>query len=222
MNGKYVCGVGKKDINKAAVIEYLVQVEGYITEVALKLYSIMYKAWLNLLNRAYSEKYHQSHPTYIGVTVCDEWLSFSRFTKWFTKNYIGNYQLDKDLLKQNNKQYSPDACRYVPQYVNNVLLDRGNDRGLLPLGVTRHGKGFQAHCSQLQQDGKSKKVSLGTFSTPELAHREWQRGKIKAIEIVIEKYKTEPMPLREIIAALKLRIRKLKNDIRAKSITVKL
>jgi len=214
MNGKYVCGVGKKDINKAAVIEYLVQVEGYIIEVALKLYSIMYKAWLNLLNRAYSEKYHQSHPTYIGVTVCDEWLSFSRFTKWFTKNYIGNYQLDKDLLKQNNKQYSPDACRYVPQYVNNVLLDRGNDRGLLPLGVTRHGKGFQAHCSQLQQDGKSKKVSLGTFSTPKLAHHEWQRGKIKAIELVIEKYQKEPRWYPEIVDALNNRIQVLRNDIK--------
>ncbi|QFH49348.1 hypothetical protein [Leclercia adecarboxylata] len=130
--------------------------------------------------------------------------------------------MDKDILVPGNKQYSEAACRYVPQYVNNVLVDRGNDRGLLPLGVTRHGKGFQAPCSQRQQDDESKKVSLGTFSTPELAHRDWQRGKIKAIVLVIEKFKTEPMPLREIIAALKLRIRKLKNDIRAKCLTVKL
>lgn len=214
MNVKYVCGVGKNDIKKAAVIEYLVQVEGYIIEVAMKLYAIMYNAWVNLLSRSNSEKYHQSHPTYIGVTVCDEWLLFSNFVKWFAKNYIGNYQLDKDLLKQNNLQYSPDACRYVPTYVNSVLLDCGASRGVLPIGVTIRGKYFKAQCSQLQNDGSSKNVYLGYFGTSEKAHAAWQRGKIKAIEIVIEKYKTEPMPLPEIISALELRIQKLRDDIK--------
>lgn len=221
MNVKYVCGVGINDIKKAEVIKYLVQVEGYMTEVALKLYSIMYNAWLNLLNRSYSEKHHQLYPTYIGVEVCDEWLLFSNFVKWFTKNYIGDYQLDKDLLKQNNKQYSPDACRYVPQYVNKVLLDSGNVRGSM-LGVGENGKGFQAQCNQLQGDGTYKRVYLGTYDKPKKAHAAWQAAKIVAIEKTIARYKTEPMPLREIIAALKLRIRKLKNDIRKKRKTVKL
>ncbi len=213
MNGKYVCGVGKKDINKAAVIEYLVQVEGYIIEVALKLYTIMYNAWLHLLNRAYSEKYHQSHPTYIGVTVCDEWLLFSRFANWFTKNYIGDYDLDKDLLKQNNKQYSPDACRYVPQYVNKVLLDCGNARGSM-LGVSGNGKGFRARCRQLQANGTYKQIALGSFDRPEQAHAAWQRGKIKAIELVIEKYQKEPCWYPEIVDALNNRIQVLRNDIK--------
>ncbi len=212
MNGKYVCGVGKNDIKKAAVIEYLVQVEGYIIEVALKLYTIMYNAWKNLLNRAYSEKCHQSYPTYIGVTVCDEWLFFSNFAKWFTKNYIGDYDLDKDLLKQNNKQYSPHVCRYVPNYVNKVLLDRGNARGSM-LGVCESGKGFKAQCNQLQGDGTYKRVYLGTYDKPEQAHAAWQRGKIEAIKKVIEKYQKDPHWYPEIVDALNNRIQVLRNDI---------
>ncbi|QGU14732.1 hypothetical protein GNG27_08700 [Leclercia sp. 119287] len=181
------------------------------------------KNWYSVITRAYSEMFKSRQPTYENVTVHPDWLTGSNFKNSnIHDHYVPGYCLDKDILVPGNKEYSEAACRYVPQYVNNLLLDRGNDRGLLPVGVTRHGKGFQAHCSQLQQNDKSKKVSLGTFSTPELAHREWQRGKIKAIVLVIEKYKTEPMPLREIIAALKLRIRKLKNDIRKKRITIKL
>jgi len=213
MNGKYVCRVGINDIKKAEVIEYLVQIEGYIIEVALKLYSIMYNAWLNLLNRCYSTNVHKKRPTYIGVVVCDEWLLFSKFVKWFAKNYIGDYQLDKDLLKPNNQQYSPDACRYVPTYVNSLLLDCGASRGVLPIGVSMKGKKYRSNCSQIQTDGNTKSVHLGCFESPKKAHAAWQRGKIKAIELVIEKYQKEPRWYPEIVDALNNRIQVLRNDI---------
>lgn len=181
------------------------------------------KNWYGVVTRAYSEVFKSRQPTYENVTVHPDWLTGSNFkNSKIHDHYVPGYCLDKDILVPGNKQYSEAACRYVPYYVNNVLIDRGNSRGDQPLGVSTHGKGFRANCRQLQQDGKSKKVYLGTFSTPELAHREWQTAKIVAIEKVIVRYKTEPMPLREIIAALKLRIRKLKNDIRKKRITVKL
>jgi len=201
---KLVCGVGINDVQGFSKTR-----EG--------------KNWYSVVTRAYSEVFKSRQPTYENVTVHPDWLTGSNFkNSKIHDHYVPGYCLDKDILVPGNKQYSEAACRYVPHYVNNVLIDRGNSRGDQPLGVSTHGKGFRANCRQLQQDGKSNKVYLGTFSTPELAHREWQRGKIKAIEIVIEIYKTEPMPLREIIAALKLRIRKLKNDIRKKRITDKL
>jgi len=181
------------------------------------------KNWCQVMRRGYCPKLKMRRPTYANVTVHPDWLIASNFkNSKIHDHYIPGYCLDKDILVPGNKQYSETACRYVPQYVNNVLLDRGKYRGILPLGVSMHGKGFQAHCSQMQINGKPKSVAFGTFKTPELAHREWQTAKIVAIEKVIARYKTEPMPLREIIAALKLRIRKLKNDIRNKCITVKL
>ncbi len=33
-----------------------------------------YAAWKSMLERCYSEKYLESNPSYIGTSVCSEWL----------------------------------------------------------------------------------------------------------------------------------------------------
>lgn len=202
---KLVCGVGMNDVvngcknNKEA-----------------------YNAWKNMLCRAYSIKYHLNHPTYIGVTVSNEWLSFSSYLKWWNVNHIVGYAADKDILFSGNKIYSPQTVRYVPNYVNMVLVDRAASRGSLPIGVSNKGNRYQSLCNQLQTHDTSKRVNLGTFDTPEKAHQAWQIGKITAIERVIVKYRNEPNSLPEIIDALNQRIQILKDDIQAGLITIKL
>ena len=96
-----------------------------------------YQRWFDMVRRCYSEKYHISKPTYIGCSVCAEWLYFSNFKKWYDENYIDGFHLDKDILVEGNKVYSPEFCRFVPAYLNSLLTDRKNNRGDLPLGVTR-------------------------------------------------------------------------------------
>ena len=128
-----------------------------------------YLTWRSMLGRCYSHKTHNRQPTYIGCTVCDEWLYFSNFKKWYDNNYIEGYHLDKDILVEGNKIYSPDTCRFVPRYINNLLNDRMNARGDLPLGVheqkpnilnCRITTTYQAQCS-----GTAKKVLTKTFKT---------------------------------------------------------
>jgi len=46
-----------------------------------------YVIWNGMLRRCYSDKYHSAR-TYIGCTVCDEWLLLSNFKKWFDENYV--------------------------------------------------------------------------------------------------------------------------------------
>lgn len=94
-----------------------------------------YYIWKDMLNRCYSEKSLSKHPTYRGCSVCDEWLSLSTFRVWFDVNYRDNTELDKDILVKGNKVYGPEACRFVPQYINSLLLDAGAARGELPVGV---------------------------------------------------------------------------------------
>lgn len=94
-----------------------------------------YRTWVAMLNRCYSTKLHLTQPTYIGCTVCEEWKYLSNFKKWYEENYIEGFQLDKDILVEGNKVYSPERCRFVPQYLNLLLNTRNNDRGSLPLGV---------------------------------------------------------------------------------------
>lgn len=97
-----------------------------------------YKSWGHMIERCYSPRFQIRNPTYIGCSVCDEWLLFSNFKKWFDENYVDGFALDKDILVEGNKVYSPDTCRFVPQYLNNLLNNRVRVRENLPRGVIEH------------------------------------------------------------------------------------
>lgn len=98
-----------------------------------------YTKWENMLARCYypiTSRYSAYGGR--GVEVCDEWLNFQNFAKWFDDNYIDGWHLDKDILGD-GMLYSPDVCRFVPQEINNVLVDSHENSSLkysLPLGVS--------------------------------------------------------------------------------------
>ena len=95
-----------------------------------------YAMWCRMLARCYDPKTHNKQPTYIGCSVCGEWLTFSKFLSWLdTQDYEGK-QLDKDLLIPGNKIYCPDACCFITHRLNTFLKDNRNTRGSFPLWVT--------------------------------------------------------------------------------------
>lgn len=140
-----------------------------------------YLTWYNMLKRGYSEDYKNSRPTYQDVFVNEEWHRFSNFKRWMEQqkwqDKEGNkLQLDKDILVENNYEYSKENCVFVPGYINNFLLDRGNDRGEWPIGVywnKKHNK-FVAQCFTLS---KSKRTIIGYFNDPQEAHLAWKECK---------------------------------------------
>lgn len=80
-----------------------------------------YNVWRNMISRCYNTK----NSRYIwyglkGVKVCDEWLLFSNFKKWFDENYIDGYCLDKDIKQKgvDCKVYSPETCLFIPKSEN--------------------------------------------------------------------------------------------------------
>lgn len=81
--------------------------------------AVAHKTWSHMIERCYSKKYHEVQPTYRDCTVCDEWHNFQSFAKWFDANYIKGFHLDKDIKIEGNKVYSPSACSFVSQSVNN-------------------------------------------------------------------------------------------------------
>ena len=135
-----------------------------------------YTTWFNMLRRCYNEQDNLANPTYIGTSVCDDWLLFTNFAKWFNIYFIPEYQIDKDLLVKGNKIYSPETCVYVPDFINKFITTRTNYRGNLPIGVTSHKTGkFQTQIHNMT----GKKKHLGLFNTKEQAHQAWQKAKLQ-------------------------------------------
>lgn len=77
-----------------------------------------YIAWRAMMTRCYSYAYKSKYPTYTGCSVCEEWKRFSEFEKWYNKNHIENTHLDKDIIYEDNKIYSPKTCCFVPNEIN--------------------------------------------------------------------------------------------------------
>lgn len=101
----------------------------YITQIKIKGVSFVcpfHKTWRNMLLRVYSKAYQSRQSTYIGTTVCKEWLLFTNFKAWMQTQNWENNQLDKDIRVKGNKHYSPNTCLFVSQHINSLL--RPHDR----------------------------------------------------------------------------------------------
>ena len=148
-----------------------------------------YETWFGMYQRCYDPKYHKKFPTYKNCKVCQLWNNYQEFAKWDNENYyeVGNERmdLDKDILKKGNKVYSPETCIYVPHSINVLFTKRNNERGELPIGVTKNGNNFIARLNK----GNGKQISLGTYSTVEEAFQAYKRAKEEYIKEVANKYK---------------------------------
>lgn len=163
--------------------------------------------WSSMLERCYSQKYHEKRPTYIGTSVDDSWHLFSTFMLWVEQQCWQGMALDKDIITPGNRVYGPDQCCFVPVAINNLLTTSASRRGSDPLGVDvfkRTGK-FRA---RMWAGGKQR--SLGHFNTPEEAHRAWQIAKINAIDSAITAHPDLP---EQAIAGLMARIIAIQKDI---------
>ena len=142
-----------------------------------------YRKWKGILERCYSEKYLQTHPTYRGCSVCEDWKTFSNFMAWMkTQSWEGKH-LDKDILVPGNKVYSPENCVFVSGSLNKLLTNNFAKRGKYPVGVSikTHQKRF---ISSIERFGKS--YHIGYFDTAEEAHEAYKKAKIKHILEVAE------------------------------------
>lgn len=157
-----------------------------------------YKVWHNMLQRCYDSKFHEKYQTYIDCEICEGWLCFQNFAKWFYENYYEiegqNMQLDKDILNKGNKIYSPDTCVFVPQKINSLFIKNNKDRGKYPIGVNHHktSKKFMTQCSIYDlEENKSKLKNLGLHDTPEQAFNAYKEFKEQYIKQVADYYKDQ-------------------------------
>lgn len=151
-----------------------------------------YKAWGHVLERCYSEKYKEKHPTYKNVTCCDEWLYYPNFYEWlhsqenFEKWYNGErWAIDKDILNKNNNIYSSTTCCLVPHNVNGLFTKSNKIRGCLPIGVVEQNDKFLSFCKNYLISKKYHKY-LGSYNSPEEAFLIYKTYKEDLIKQVAE------------------------------------
>lgn len=160
-----------------------------------------YRVWKDMIRRCYSSECQLKYPTYIGCSVCDEWKYYSKFKSWFDKNYVDGYQLDKDILVNGNKVYSPNSCCFLPNYLNSLFLDNGKSRGLYPTGVYFNACTGKFHA---QIKNTNIQIYLGLFDTPDDAHDVWLKAKREyARELAINAYMNNEIDERIMNAIIK-------------------
>jgi len=162
-----------------------------------------YHTWRMMLQRCYDEKVHKVEPRYKDCAVCEEWHSLFRFNEWYLQNYyiINNerMELDKDILRKNNKIYSSDTCIFVPQRINTLFVTANKIRGEFPVGVY-YDKQKKRYIANMAYNGRSIKVAR--CMTPIEAFYEYKFYKECYIKEVAEKYKDQ-IPERLYKAMLK-------------------
>ncbi len=136
-----------------------------------------------MLRRCHSKKFLESNQTYIGTSVCNEWLYATAFKEWMEKQNWQGKSLDKDIIVPGSKLYSPDTCAFVLPATNNFVIASDASRGVYPIGVylfKRTGK-YRAQC---ENPFTRKNEHLGYFLTQEDAHEAWREHKHELAQLV--------------------------------------
>lgn len=145
-----------------------------------------YRKWSAMIKRAYSKNTLSKRPVLEGTTVNIVWKYFSAFKSWMETQDWEGLEIDKDILIKGNKEYGPNTCCFVPNYIN--MLVSSNNKSLvgLPLGVTFVSGYSDRYVARVQGEGKR---YLGVFQDPLTAHQAWCMAKAVQIEAAIEKWR---------------------------------
>lgn len=134
--------------------------------------------WLNVKKRCkglqYPQSYGQSNNLFEGFQQFAEWCN-SQFGYGHIDDNGRRWCLDKDILVRGNKNYGPDLCLFVPERINNLILDRRTSTSReLPLGCVYNklNRNYNATMSH-----KAASLYMGTYESPMEAHRAWQKAK---------------------------------------------
>lgn len=164
---RLVCGVGVNDSNEQVSFT---DSNGKVIPCKI------YQTWKNMLWRCHVDPKKTKKPTYAGCSVCNEWLRFSNFKSWAEMQPWEGKELDKDIIYQGNKVYSPETCVFIDSIVNTFVIAREASRGDWPIGVSlqKNKTKFRAIC---RNPFLNKLEHIGFFSTADEAHHAWKKRK---------------------------------------------
>lgn len=152
-------------------------VKGIVDRVTTK----AYRAWDAMLARCYGVN-KESYTAYgaVGIRVCDEWLIFQNYVKWYNAQYKeDDWHVDKDIIVVGNKLYSPDNCALVPPLINTFFatLPKGN-----PSVFEKSGKFL------VQGKNADGKRTYSWWPTQEDAIQKYWEDKVQTAKDIADRY----------------------------------
>jgi len=131
-----------------------------------------YSAWYNMLLRCYSRSKPARYKTYDDCTVCDEWHSYQNFASWFEANKVRGLELDKDILIDGNRVYSPETCSFVTGFDNKRKAREIEFSLVSPDGHIHSGVNVSEFCERFGLNGSN--ISM-LMSGKRKSHKGWTR-----------------------------------------------
>lgn len=146
-----------------------------------------YDIWSNMLKRCYVTVGH--------ATVCEEWLNYQTFAKWYNGELerVGEGYLVYNLIDANATEYNPETTTLIPTEIYMQLKRRTKRRSVhnLPAGVShqldKNNKPTGRYVAKLGVNYKS--IRLGTFYSVDDADRAYREAKERHVRDLANKYK---------------------------------
>lgn len=149
---------------------------------------LAYSTWMSMFVRCYCDKRYKRNSSYADCSVAPEWHNFQNFAEWIKnhEHYGIGYQLDKDLLSEGNRIYSPEYCSLIPVEINSLIVKARPSKNGLPKGVDfykRNGM-FRARISI-----KNKSKEIGFFDSAEEARDAYNKEKALYVRMVADEWR---------------------------------
>ena len=145
----------------------------FSTNPKLDTYKV-YKAWQGMMSRCYSEEEKLRHPSMELSHCCPEWFNLQVFGEWYISQKGWDqpkWQLDKDLMGNGSRLYSPETCVILPPVINTSIrfinLGSVNNNGL-PHGV-HYAKQCRKYITDCRTHGDDNKPKTMYFKTAQEA-----------------------------------------------------
>lgn len=159
---------------------------GYDTKVGVEVDTLLRSRWSTAIDRCYGKPNKNGKSDgYKGVTLCDAWLDYAEFYKYWKGKFVKDFEIDKDLLCVGNKVYSPEFCVMLPPEINKAIRVNRKSGSTLPLGITENGSGgYRAKTSF-----KGKESYSSTVTCPKEAFLWYKNFKETLAKSLAEKWR---------------------------------
>lgn len=139
-----------------------------------------YQIWSSMLQRVFSPTECAER----GLKICDEWLNYQEFKRWFDLNYydIDGYDIiiTNKFFNYKEKLYSPETTMFLPRFITTLIKTESDLDRSIPRGIAYYPERRRPYAVFLTKYKRNTKY-FGSYGTIEEAYTVYSIEKEKYI-----------------------------------------